>query len=145
MLATDIATNIKAIEQRTPYLQRGVNPGPADSSIWDGPPNNSVATDMASKSCHWYAVDKGPGSRLNGARMFRERFKADNQTPMTQPGFFIWVNCVQLRRCLPDLPRDPLDADDVNTESEDHNYDAGRYRIQWKPTVIKTGHTIGLY
>lgn len=145
MLATDIATNIRAIEERTDYLRGRVKPGPADSSIWDGPPNNSVATDMASKSCHWYVVDKGPGSRVNGARMFRERFKADNQTPMTQPGFFIWSNCVQLRRCLPDLPRDPLDADDVFTESEDHNYDAARYRIQWKPTTIKTGHTIGLY
>ena len=130
MLASDIAINIKAIEDRTDYLRGRVKPGPADSSIWDGPPNNSVATDMANKQVNWYPVDKGPGSRVNGARMFRERMKADNQTPMTQPGFFIWLNCVQLRRCLPDLPRDPLDPDDANTESEDHNYDAARYRIQ---------------
>lgn len=145
MLATDIAVQILAIEERTPYLRGRVKPGPADSSIWDGPPNNSVATDMASKNVHWYPVDKGPGSRVNGARMFRERMIASNQTPMTQAGFFIWNNCRQLIRCLPDLPRDPMDPDDVFTEAEDHNYDSSRYRIQWKPTPIRSQHTIGLY
>lgn len=145
MLAADIAINILAIEDRTPYLKGRVKPGPADSSIWDGPPNNSVATDMAGKGVHWYAVDKGPGSRINGARMFRERIQASNQTPMTQPGLFLWKNLVQLIRCLPDLPRDPLEPDDVNTEAEDHNFDSSRYRIQWKPQLITTGHTIGMY
>lgn len=145
MLAADIGRNILAIEERTQYLKGRVKPGPADSSIWDGPPNNSVATDMAGVGVHWYAVDKGPGSRVNGARMFRERMIAANQTPMTQKGFFIWANCVQLRRCLPDLPRDPLEPDDVFTEAEDHNYDSSRYRIQWKPTPVRTGHNVGMY
>lgn len=145
MLATDIALNIKAIEERTPYLKGRVKPGPADSSIWDGPPNNSVATGMASKGVNWYAVDKGPGSRVNGARLFRERMIASNQTPMTEAGIFFWNNCPQVIRCLPDLPKDPLNPDDVLTQAEDHNYDSSRYRIVWKPQVARTGHTIGLY
>ena len=88
MTGADIALRILEIENREPQLRGRVRPGPADSSIWAGPPNNNIATEMASKHCHWYPVDKGPGSRINGARLFRERMAASLQHPMTQPGDF---------------------------------------------------------
>lgn len=145
MTGADIALKVLAIEERSPHLKGRVRPGPADSSIWDGPPNNNIATEMAAKGCHWYPVDKGPGSRVNGARLFRERMMASNQHPMTQPGIFFFKTCLQVIRCLPQLPKDPTDPDDVYTEAEDHNYDDARYRIQWKPQPIRTGTTIGMY
>jgi len=145
MTGADIATKILQIEEREPQLRRRVKPGPADSSIWSGPPNNNIATEMASKHCHWYPSDKGPGSRVNGARLFRERMMASNQHPMTEPGIFFFKTCIQAIRTLPNLPRDPTDPDDVHTDAEDHVFDEAKYRISWKPSPIRTGRTIGLY
>jgi hypothetical protein len=145
MLASDIAVKILEIERNHPILRGRVRPGPADASIWAGPPNNNIATEMAAKHCHWYPVDKGPGSRINGARLFRERMMASLQHPMTQKGIFFFKTCEHIIRCLPQLPKDPTDPDDVYTEAEDHNYDEARYRIQWKPSPVRTGTTIGMY
>lgn len=145
LTGADIATTILQIEQRTPYLKGRVKPGPADSSIWDGPITNNIASEMAAKKCMWYPVDKGPGSRVNGARLFRERIIASSQSPMTEPGIFFWKNCPQIIRCLRDLPRDITDPDDVSTDAEDHNYDSSRYRIVWKPQTIRSGRTVGMY
>jgi len=143
--AKDIADKILDIEKRTPALKGRVRPGPADSSIWDGPINNSVATHMSSRGCFWHPVDKGPGSRINGARLFRERMQSSNKTPITQQGIFFFRTCDQIIRCLPQLPRDLSDPDDVNSDAEDHNYDEARYMIQWKPVSAKSGSTVGMY
>ena len=143
--AEDIADKILEIERRTDNLKGRVLPGPADPSIWSGPPNNNIATQMASHKCFWHPVDTGPGSRINGARLFRQMMAASNQTPMTQAGVFFFKQCDQVIRCLPQLPRDPTDPDDVYTEAEDHNYDESRYMIQWKPTAVRSGQTIGGY
>jgi len=143
--AEDIADKIVDIENRTPVLQRRVRPGPADSSIWDGPPNNNIATQMSSHKVFWYPVDKGPGSRVNGARLFRELMTASNKTPMTQAGVFFFRTCDQIIRCLPQLPRDPADPDDVFTDAEDHNYDEARYMMQWKPVPVRSTPTVGMY
>ena len=145
MNAPDIAAKIIEIERRTPMLAGRVYPGPADPSIWSGPPNNNIATQMSQKHCFWYPVDTGPGSRVNGARLFRERMKNSLQFPMTEPGIFFFKNCDQIIRCIPQLPTDPTDPDDVYTEAEDHNYDDARYRIQWKPQGVTQGTVIGLY
>jgi hypothetical protein len=145
MLAVDIADKIREIEARIPNLRGRVQPGPADSSIWSGPPSNNVATDMSSRGVQWLPVDKGPGSRINGARLFRERLLASRQHPMTQKGIFFFRTCEQIIRCLPQLPRDPTEPDDVFTDAEDHNYDDARYRIQWRPMPVRSGSTIGLY
>lgn len=141
----DMAEALLKVERNDPMLKGRVLPGPADPSIWSGPPNNNIATQMAAKRCFWYPCDTGPGSRVNGARLFRERLTASNQTPMTEAGIFFFRSCVQLHRCLPQLPKDPKNPDDVDTGSEDHNYDAARYRIQWKPVAITHGTTSGLY
>lgn len=143
--APQIATKILEIENRTTWLKGRVVPGPADSSIWDGPSNNNIAIQMLHKGVQWFPVDKGPGSRVNGARMFRERMKNSNQTPMTEAGIFFFKYCLQMIRCLPQLPKDRTDPDDVDTSAEDHNYDAARYRIQWQPTPLQIGTTIGMY
>lgn len=82
------------------------------------------------------------GKANQGCRM---PMAASLQHPMTQPGIFFFKTCEHIIRCLPQLPKDPTDPDDVYTEAEDHNYDDARYRIQWKPSPIRTGRTIGLY
>lgn len=145
MAAADIAMQLLKMEQRNPRLKDRVRTGPADSSIWDGDPETCVANLMAAKKCNWFPCDKGPGSRVSGARLFRDRIIASNQTPMTEPGIFFFKNCVQAIRTLPELPKDVRDPDDVNTDAEDHIYDTSRYRITWKPMPLRTGRTVGMY
>jgi len=47
--------------------------------------------------------------------------------PLQAPTLRIMRSCANLIRTLPDLPRDAHNPDDVDTEAEDHAYDAGRY------------------
>ena len=47
--------------------------------------------------------------------------------PRQAPALRIMRSCANLIRTLPTLPRDEHDPDDVDTDTEDHAYDAGRY------------------
>jgi PBSX family phage terminase large subunit len=46
-----------------------------------------------------------------------------------QPGLMIFENCPNLIRTLPALPHDPVNVEDVDTDAEDHAYDALRYGL----------------
>ena len=48
---------------------------------------------------------------------------------MEAPGLFVFSTCRHLIRTLPVLPRDDTNADDVDTEAEDHAPDALRLRV----------------
>lgn len=144
MKATMIADRIKIFEQRLGLAGR-VKPGPADSSIWEGSNDNCVATDMASRSCGWIPCDKSAGSRINGARVIRERLEASCAVPMDKPGLFIFAVCKHFIRTVPHLPRDPLDPDDAWTEGEDHIWDMARYAITSVTRPVRQGRTSGMY
>lgn len=45
------------------------------------------------------------------------------------PGIIIFSNCVNLIEQLENLPVDPNRNEDVDTDAEDHAYDAGRYLL----------------
>jgi len=60
---------------------------------------------------------------------------ASSQFPMEDPGIFIFESCRQWIRCVPVLPRDAQDSDDIDSNAEDHNYDETRYRLLQKPLV----------
>jgi len=49
------------------------------------------------------------------------------EMPRQAPALRIMRSCANLIRTLPTLPRDEHDPDDVDTDTEDHAYDAGRY------------------
>ena len=48
---------------------------------------------------------------------------------MEEPGLFFFDTCRHLIRTLPTLPRDSKKPEDVDTQSEDHAFDAVRYRL----------------
>lgn len=135
MLATDIAIGLKDREVDEEINKR-VQPGPADASIYDEENGNNIAKDMEKKGVRWQPADKGPGSRKQGWEMVRKALAAalppKDNGPREQPGLFVMDSCVETIRTFPHLSRDDKDLDDVNTELEDHIADVIRYRIRRK-------------
>lgn len=127
MLAVDIADGIVERESRFPYK---VKAGPADTSIFDTQNGMCIADDMKKRSVSWSKADKSPGSRKNGWEMLRKMLKQALGNEL--PGFFVFDTCAHVIRTLPVLPRDARDADDVDSDAEDHAPDVIRYRVSAK-------------
>jgi hypothetical protein len=114
-----------------------IHPGPADTNIFtDDGRSSAHASEMAQQGVQWVRADKSPGSRRMGAEKLRARLIASLKSPMEDPGIFIFDNCRDWIRCVPVLPRNPDDPDDVDSDAEDHNYDETRYRLLPKPYVV---------
>jgi hypothetical protein len=83
----------------------------------------------------WELVSKPPGSRVTGFALMRERLIATAPRPESRireaPGLFVVKHhCPNFVRTVPVLPRSPKNPDDVNSESEDHIFDAVKYMLQ---------------
>jgi hypothetical protein len=126
MTNTEIARQIKAYEDASPYRGR-IEGGPADSQIYDVVNGTSIAQQMATQGISWVPAQKGPGSRRQGWSLVRQLLQASRQWPMEEPGLFVFSTNRQFIRTVPVLPRDPRDADDVDSSSEDHCGDELRY------------------
>lgn len=157
MLARDIARGIRKREIRW-GLHGKVKPGPADSSIWDDQNGNCIATDMAKSmtidgqrysGIKWERSIKSPGSRVNGWEMMRVAIvnaqPEESGFPRERPGFFVFRNCDQFLRCVPSIPRDTKDMDDVDTDAEDHIADECRYVVLSMGKRFKANKTTGYY
>lgn len=115
-----------------------VQPGPADTSIFDVINGTSIADDMGRAGVRWTKAAKGPGSRVAGWQKLGEMMLAGQQHPMETPGFFVFSTCRQWIRTVPVLVRDRKKPDDVDTEQEDHMGDMTRYRVM-KPKQTGAG------
>jgi hypothetical protein len=157
MLVPDIARGI--IEREIKWGLRDPNGqwckvrrGPADTQIFDDVNDNNatIANDFAKpvmlgsvrhKGIFWERADKGPGSRKQGWEQIRKRMKATKRPEggyRETPGLFITSNCQHWLRCVPVLPRDEKDIDDVDDESEDHNGDETRYMLRFEPRSMSS-------
>lgn len=128
MLAKDIA---KGIKERDEIIQAvtgiKVQPGPADSSIYDVENGNCIADDMAAEGVEWTKAEKGPGSRKQGWE--KVRVLLSSAASKDEPGLYVFDRCRDFIRTVPVLPRSSKDPDDVDTDVEDHAGDETRYRI----------------
>lgn len=83
---------------------------------------------------NWELVTKPPGSRVTGFQLFRERLINTAPRPDSKiregKGLFICKDdCPNAARTLPVLPRSSKNLDDVDSNSEDHVFDAARYAL----------------
>ena len=113
-------------------------PGPADPSIFDTQNGVCIADDMALIGVRWERADKGPGSRKNGWEYMRKMLKASLTFPLEYPGLFVFDTCRTFIRTVPVLPRSERDADDIDTEAEDHCADESRYRLNMPKRNVTT-------
>jgi len=129
--ASDLADMILDIEAR-----ERIRYGVLDSSLWHkrGDSGPSLAEQMIVKGCRWRPSDRSKGSRVAGKNEIHRRLQVDEFTG--EPRLVVFNTCKKLIEQLPSIPLDKNNPEDVDTNSEDHLYDALRYGIMTRP---KTG------
>ena len=124
--ADQFARQVLALENNE-YVHYGV----LDVSTWAkrGDVGPSIAETMIQNGCRWRPSDRSPKSRINGKLEIHKRLKVvDNN-----PGIRVFANCKNLIRTLSALPTDDKNPEDVDTNAEDHAYDALRYGCMSRP------------
>lgn len=120
-----------------------VQPGPADGAIFNTTDSElSISDKMAAQGCEWIAANKKPGSRVNGAQIFGDMLEAVVEGQKLEmrmpenPAVYVFDYCRGWISRVPVLVRDEKNPDDVDTEQEDHDWDATRYRVLHHPQKI---------
>jgi PBSX family phage terminase large subunit len=109
--------------------------GILDCSTWSdrGQTGPSIAEEMINQGCAWRMSDGSKGSRIAG-KMQVHTFLSLN--PFTKkPKVFIVEHCKELIDELSSLPLDDNNPEDVDTDAQDHAYDAFRYGLMSRPQI----------
>ena len=116
--------------ERQEYIRYGV----LDASTWAkrGDIGPSIAETMIQAGCKWRPSDRTPRSRISGKLEIHKRLKP-SENAKKEPGLRIFSTCRNLIRTLPILPLDDTNPEDINTNVEDHAYDALRYGCMSRP------------
>ena len=134
--AADLAPMVLRAEQgdRISY-------GVLDSSLWHkrGDTGPSLAEQMIIRGCRWRPSDRSSGSRVAGKNELHRRLAIDEMTE--EPKIVFFNTCRHLISQLPSLPLSKNNAEDVDTNAEDHLYDALRYGIMTRPRSDIFSHT----
>jgi hypothetical protein len=77
---------------------------------------------------------KGDNTRNAGKMEVHERLRFDANG---KPKMYIFNTCKEWIRTVPNLPYDPNKTEDVDSEAEDHEYDATRYFLMDHPVAGK--------
>ena len=137
MPAREVARRIHEIEREHGEV---IRLSVADASIWDKPGNQneqaerlpSIAETMAEEKV-WFDREVSilaKKSRLQGKHQIHERLRTDADS---KPNLSLFTSCVHTWRTLSALPVDSLNPEDVDTDAEDHCYDALRYMCAARP------------
>lgn len=118
-------------------IQYGVLDGSAFNNTGGGGP--SVGEMMQKQGCRWRKADRRPGSRAHGKMEVHRRLKVyEDEYGEPTASVKIFNTCRNLIRTLPILPLDKNNSEDVDTNAEDHPYDAFRYGIMSRPMSGET-------
>ena len=120
--ATEVAKRINQIEKGEIEDGAVFRLNPADSQIWaaDGH-EQSIYDSFAKEGVLWTPSKKGPGSRINGWDVCRQRLATKT--------FKVTSDCTHFLRTVPGLMSDDKDWEDIDTEQEDHAADEWRYSM----------------
>lgn len=145
LLAHEIADGIIEREHQGTLQLLTINPGAADTQIWNADPTNGISTadEMSERGVEWTRADKSPGSRKQGWQRLRKFLKAATTFPQEEPALFIFSNCTQWIRTVPVLPRYDKDRDDVDPKAEDHAGDSTRYRLAYAASDMGGSYETG--
>ena len=114
---------IKELTQRNEIITRTY----ADPSMWQSRQYVGLTTSTADEyMAEGVPLTRADNDRLSGKRKI-DRLLMD--LPDGIPGLQIFSNCKNLIRTLPALPFDDHRKEDVDTDAEDHGYDALRYGL----------------
>lgn len=155
MTAPTYAERVKELDRRQ-VGSPGNNPifalpdenlsGILDSAAFasNGQSDVSRGDQMNRLGCGWKESIKGPGSRRLRVKRLHDLLAPIQNDPEKRPGIVFFKGCCpNLIRTIPALPRDPGDSEDVDTDAEDHPFDALTYGLQWRSTAIRTARVSG--
>ena len=128
--AVDLADMILSIEDEA---GDSIRYGVLDSSLWHnrGDTGPSLAEQMIMRGCRWRPSDRSKGSRVAGKNEIHRRLQIDEFTE--EPRLVVFNTCRNLIAQLPSIPLDKNNPEDVDTNAEDHLYDALRYGVMTRP------------
>lgn len=127
MTPHQVFAEIHRVESEHPLLKGRKIIGIADPAIWDAETGESIA-DTAAK--HQVFFSPGDHKRIPGLMQCHYRlFFDDHGFPM----FYVFDTCKHFIRTIPLLQYDEHKVEDIDTEGEDHIYDAWRYFLMANP------------
>jgi len=125
----ELGTRMREFEAARKMRHR-VQPGPADSSIFDKQAGYASIHDYYVQSgVRFYRADKRSGSRERGFVVTRQMLLAAKIRDPENPWLVFCRTCPNAIAQIPELPTDPENPQDVDSEADDHIYDAIRYRV----------------
>jgi len=129
-ITADVFARKILIAEKDEYIRYGI----LDASTWArrGDIGPSIAETMIQVGCQWRPSDRTPRSRISGKLEIHKRLKL-TETVKKEPGLRIFSTCRNLIRTLPLLPLDEHNPEDIDTNAEDHAYDALRYGCMSRP------------
>lgn len=136
MLAKSVAEGIRFREEPGEVIQYSV----ADPAIFIADGGPSIAEEMSKAGVTWRRADnkRVPGAELVHQRLRGQLTAPDPEIPWSEytcgaPLLYFLETCVDTIRTLPTLQHDENDAEDVDTDGEDHAYDELRYAVMSRP------------
>lgn len=106
-----------------------IHSGPADSSIYDTDTGLSIASKMERKGISFTRSNKNPGTRVLGWQCMHGMLRNAATGNKEAPWLVVFDKCEHFIRTIPSLPVDKRNADDVDTNAEDHIGDLTRYKV----------------
>lgn len=144
LLPFEIGKRIYEHEYHSGFRHR-IEAGPADVSIFDKDRGmESIHDNYVRCGVRFSRADKRPGSRERGFMLVRQRLKAAATRNFEQPWLLIHRNLVNTISQVPELPISSENPQDVDSESNDHLYDAIRYRMLKSVLTAETSAIEGL-
>ncbi len=143
---TDIAKKMIEVQSGANEKEEGFRIKVADASIWDRPEDHrgknehmpSIAEIMRRAGVTFHEElskeVKRKHSRISGKAQLHERFRIKDDG---LPSIFIFNTCKDWWRTVPYTPKDELNPEDVDTDSEDHAYDETRYMCMSRPMKVE--------
>ena len=122
-----VFTKIHQIETEHRWLAGKHIGGIADPAIWDAETGESIAQTAAR---HQVYFQPGDHKRLPGWMQVHYRLSMDEEG---YPMLYVFKNCKAFIRTLPLLQYDKTNAEDVDTDGEDHVADETRYFCMSRP------------
>ena len=107
----------------------------ADPAIFDKSRGDSVADQMAPGYMgrrQGVVFNKGDHARLPGKMQVHERMRFDENG---KPMMYVFNTCTNWIRTVPTLPYSQKKPEDVDSDAEDHDYDATRYFFMDHPVT----------
>lgn len=138
MTVDEVAQWIREIEKQDPNLSGKRITGVADPAIFSKTGTGaSIAERFDKFGVHFEQQKRDINERLAGKMQFHSRLAFDEDGV---PMYYVFSNCRDFIRTIPDLVYSETHVEDVDTECEDHIYDEARYAIMLNMIAPRMNH-----